>query len=587
MATKQPDKARPRRLSSKSNAAKPYTPDPIQIAMGIEQGELASDVLRRQSHLIDAQAREIHFNHIWHLILRGIAAALTGLFLLGLIAMVWEAANDESLVIDAFTAPPEFTERGLSGEVIAGKMQDELNALDSETATARSPRSYANAWEGDIRVEVPEAKISLGELRRTIHEWLGDATHISGSAYLEAGQARLEARVNGKSFAVTGGKEAINPLIKQLALAVFADTQPQRYAVKLLFVEGLDPDAFAILGRLAQSKRLVDRYWANATLARFHPDTRTAQFHALQAIAEKKKGQWGWETLAEAEFNLGRLQASVDAGAKLDSLMASGPDSDLSEYGWERVHNEGIIHRALLFGNLAQTKRAAALLEANPLLINKSVWPFTRSSLGVLLHEHATVDTKGYVTVANQPNRLGSRYVTPIHYLAAQQVGNWTEIAGQDAAIRRILPQRGNLMPLLAEAYAHLGKNAEADAIITALPTDHYERWRTCGRIAALRKDWAAGERCFREAIRQAPSIPRGYLDYGTMLAAKGDLVGAARQIALAHEKGPKWADPLKAWGDLLLRQGRKNDAREKYEAALEHAPAWPELKATLRQLGK
>jgi len=47
-----------------------------------------------------------------------------------------------------------------------------------------------------------------------------------------------ELQSGGKSFTVAGEKDAIDPLVKQLALAVFADAQP-------------NPDAFAILNQRA------------------------------------------------------------------------------------------------------------------------------------------------------------------------------------------------------------------------------------------------------------------------------------------------------------------------------------------------
>ena len=37
-------------------------------------------------------------------------------------------------------------------------------------------------------------------------------------------------------------------------------------------------------------------------------------------------------------------------------------------------------------------------------------------------------------------------------------------------------------------------------------------------------------------------------------------------------------ADPLKAWGDVLMRQGHARAARAKYDEALKYAPSWKEL---------
>jgi len=46
-----------------------------------------------------------------------------------------------------------------------------------------------------------------------------------------------------------------------------------------------------------------------------------------------------------------------------------------------------------------------------------------------------------------------------------------------------------------------------------------------------------------------------------------------------ANRRGPHWADPLKAWGDVLLKMGKTKDALAKYDQALEYAPNWQQLK--------
>ena len=61
-------------------------------------------------------------------------------------------------------------------------------------------------------------------------------------------------------------------------------------------------------------------------------------------------------------------------------------------------------------------------------------------------------------------------------------------------------------------------------------------------------------------------------------LASHGDFAGAIAKLTAANQHGPHWADPLKAWGDVLARQGRWKEALAKYDAALKYAPAWAEL---------
>ena len=65
----------------------------------------------------------------------------------------------------------------------------------------------------------------------------------------------------------------------------------------------------------------------------------------------------------------------------------------------------------------------------------------------------------------------------------------------------------------------------------------------------------------------------------GVALAKHGDLDGAAAKFKDAHQRGPHWADPLKAWGDVLVQQSKPKEALAKYEEALKYAPSWKQVK--------
>jgi len=81
-------------------------------------------------------------------------------------------------------------------------------------------------------------------------------------------------------------------------------------------------------------------------------------------------------------------------------------------------------------------------------------------------------------------------------------------------------------------------------------------------------------------AIRAlAPDLPAAHYSWGVALARHNDLDAAASKFNVANQKGPHWADPLKAWGDVLMKQGHSKEALHKYEQALKFAPNWKQLK--------
>jgi Flp pilus assembly protein TadD len=56
-------------------------------------------------------------------------------------------------------------------------------------------------------------------------------------------------------------------------------------------------------------------------------------------------------------------------------------------------------------------------------------------------------------------------------------------------------------------------------------------------------------------------------------------LAGAIAKLSDANARGPHWADPLKAWGDVLMREGKPDQARAKYQQARKYAPNWAALR--------
>jgi tetratricopeptide (TPR) repeat protein len=137
-----------------------------------------------------------------------------------------------------------------------------------------------------------------------------------------------------------------------------------------------------------------------------------------------------------------------------------------------------------------------------------------------------------------------------------------------DPIARWFCPQR-------ALAYAMSGSQDAARALIERTPLDCYICVRTRGAIASAQHDWAAADRWFAEAVRQAPSIPLAYLDWGRSLLERGQTDAAIAKLALAHQKGPHHADASELWGEALMRKGDFAGAAARFAEADANAPHW------------
>ncbi len=81
-----------------------------------------------------------------------------------------------------------------------------------------------------------------------------------------------------------------------------------------------------------------------------------------------------------------------------------------------------------------------------------------------------------------------------------------------------------------------------------------------------------------RTAPRGGCSRLRTALEWVQAKLARGDVTGAIRLFREAHERGPRWADPLKYEGDALVRKGEHRAALRRYREAAERAPRWGAL---------
>ena len=118
----------------------------------------------------------------------------------------------------------------------------------------------------------------------------------------------------------------------------------------------------------------------------------------------------------------------------------------------------------------------------------------------------------------------------------------------------------------------------KADAVLRTAGT-FVDCYRFRADILDGRGDWPGAQKAYADAVALAPDLPAAYYSWGLALARHGDLSAAQIKLQAANQRGPHWADPLKAWGDLLVKQGHAKDALAKYDEALKYAPNWKQLR--------
>jgi hypothetical protein len=149
---------------------------------------------------------------------------------IGIAVMFRDAVTSRRVVIEPFDAPPALAARGVTGKVIAAGLLDELSRLQDATRSASAARGFSGAWSGNIKLDVPETGVSVGEISRLLNERLGHDVHINGDLIESlAGGLALTVRGNGvspKTF--SGAATELEKLTIEAAEYVYSKSQPSR-----------------------------------------------------------------------------------------------------------------------------------------------------------------------------------------------------------------------------------------------------------------------------------------------------------------------------------------------------------------------
>src|SRR6185369_5033003 len=252
----------------------------------------------------------------------------------GIGLMVWNAAHSEGLIIESFTVPPDMASCGITGQAVASQMLDELTAMQTVTASVRPAKSYANNWGDDIKVEIPETGMSVGEVYRFLRGWLGHETHISGEVRRTKTSITITARSGrdpGKTFA--GTEDEFDALVVKAAEHVYGVTQPYRYAVYLVrYAADLGrplrlEEGVALQRKQTESRDPLERAWAWNGLAvldkQIFANVTASRQSAINTLTAYPLSI-GYSNLADSETQLGHPQAVLPLLQTLERRLADG-----------------------------------------------------------------------------------------------------------------------------------------------------------------------------------------------------------------------------------------------------------------------
>jgi len=546
---------------------------------------LQSEELVREDKLRHWSLRVRHISDVMRLAFEISLAFIVLAVAIGLGTMVWSATQDGDLVVEAFSVPQDMAQAGMTGTVLAGRVLDRFAQLQANTVgTTQGAGSYRRDGAEEVRVEIPETGISLGELNRSLRAWLGHETHVSGDLVHTAKGLALTVRY-GSGAGITAQDSDLDKLIETSAEHIYASARPYRYA-EYLARHKRYAEAQAIIPALAKQGSAQDRavaYSTWASLYSFEGDmTRAAQM-GREAVRLDPENPVARAWLSAAESNLGHDEpAYLNAQASIDywhGAAIAGLDADEAAM----LPVLFTAYRGEIDGSFSDSLDAWHRLAA-------SGWggydPAQQAQDSAADHDMAQARAAAAAIPAKDRTGLANASVPITQFFVAWYAGDWSGAAAwgeKTVALLATRPdqattQRVFLWPQWAYAMARNGDVAGAEKLIAQAPIDCDICTRMRGRIAAVKKDWAGAARDFAIVAARSPHTPYSETDWGEMLLRKGDYDGAIAKFTIANQKGPHFADPLEMWGEALMLKNRSDLALAKFAEADKYAPNWGRL---------
>ena len=507
-------------------------------------------------------------------------------------AAMWNASQADGLVVEQFSVPPGFTAAGISGTTVADDLTQKIEAI-REIANGRSlsvSKGVRNARDEEIRVDIPDTGISLAELWRYLRAWLGHERPVSGNVREEAsGHLALTVAMAGvPAFTLEGEHSDLSKLEQQAAERLFGTTDPVNYVLFLAGSHRLNEAmAAAALGPALVSTPVdrADAYtvWGYTTL-RIAGDPYQSLQRARIAIAIYPKLLVATRLVMQNQIVLGHAEAALALANTFGRFRREDQPLNQRGFGFDQLLDVGEYEYVESTGDFAQGLVTPC---------RECSWGDTamyRAEFLARLHEVNAARAAFATSLASDPSEKTFSGVT--QFYIDEVAGNWKGAASDiesyesDERASKTVSQKYAALriktyaqPLLARALAHEGDFTAAHTLIDSTPGDCVPCETARGDIDALGGNTNGAAYWFSRAIRDAPSIPFAYSDWGRLLLAKGDYDAAIAKFTLASQKGPHFADPLEMWGEALMLKNRSDLALAKFEDANKYAPNWGRLR--------
>jgi tetratricopeptide (TPR) repeat protein len=560
--------------------------------VSIQAAHLTEDHVARL-HYLQGQAREVDIRRLGlrlrvgfqlFLVLVATAIGLSGA------VMVRDAVTSHRVVIEPFHAPPSLAARGIDGAVVAAGLLDNLSHLQDATRSSSAARSLSGAWTGNIKLDVPDTGISLGEISRLLRERFGNDVHIEGDLVETiAGGLALTVRGNGvPAMTFEGSTTELGQLTGKAAEYVYSKSQPARWATYLTNV-GRNEEAIAFSRAEMTGVAPAERPWLlNAWAIGLQSSGGSVRegLSLFRASVRLQPDYWvAHNNVQNTLMTLGDEEGAWKAGEEMRAAAGGRPGKAPEPYytNWDYLTWN---LRTWLDATMADSEANGGLGTGS-----QAVGP-SIADIYARLHDPESAEL-ALKTSGEDPNDpAGAAMVHNVRGRMAAEAGDLaTAVAEMEAygiaySNPAVSTNNAGYHCWIAPIEEAAGHPDKTDAFLKTAGT-YVDCYRFRADILDGRGDWPGAQKAYAEAVALAPDLPAAYYSWGVALLKHGDVTEAEAKLMDANKRGPHWADPLKVWGDVLAKEGHTKDALAKYDEAIKYAPNWKQVREAREEVAK
>jgi len=550
-----------------------------------------------QKHHLEEQFKQLRlatFSQRLSIALKMATGAVGIAIVIGVAAAMWKASQAEGIVVDSFSVPPQFSQAGITGQVVADDLTNQIAMIRDRGNASSSARSKDVRQNGEeVKIEIPETGISLGQAWRFLRTWLGHERRLTGNVRILAdGKIALTVSLDGaNAVTFSGASGDLDKLEQQAAERIFQLEDPVNYVLYLGSLGRRAESLAAAAPNLQPSGTPAYRadafsLWANRTRSSGDPVLAIARARLAVSIDPHVSAPRG-------EIITSALMIGHDEEALQEARIVA-ERSDWSDPVWRDSNGVAVVvERSIFVRDQLTGDFAHAVLSPCTFgrVCETSGEPLLRAENAARLHDTGNARDSIHEAIVREPSPAALAFQEALaraRYFTDAAAFDWPHAADDARAMTRavaagipeIAPIRVKTAtaPLLAIALARSGDLAGAEAAIGPTPLDCYGCLRARAIVAASAKQPELAGDWFSRAVKAAPSIPFAYTEWGQALLERGKPDEAITQFIIANQKGPHFADPLEGWGEALIAKNQSHLALAKFAEAEKYAPNWGRL---------